>query len=148
MSRECFWFSFNTWSSKQFVEYSEGFFISVLAVEWRNTLVMLTWTTYYIIFRGLSYLKGHRILKRGFDGKQMLQVAGVQLPVRLRQQLEQERQAQAVEERAHRSPVASKVEDGPRLTHKLLRVGYLLPILMWFWHMPVAHRTNHGHRVE
>jgi 16S rRNA (guanine(966)-N(2))-methyltransferase RsmD len=52
----------------------------------------------------------------------MLQVAGVQVPVRLRQQLEQERQAQAVEERAHRSPVASKVEDGPRLTHKLLRV--------------------------
>lgn len=70
----------------------------------------------------------------GCDGKQMLEVAGVQVPVRLKQQLEQERQA--VEERAHRSPVASKVEDGPRLTHKLLRV---LPIHILFWYMPVAH---------
>lgn len=53
----------------------------------------------------------------------MLEVAGVQVPVRLRQQLEQERQV--VEERAHRSSVASKVEDSPRLTHKLLRVLFI-----------------------
>lgn len=52
--------------------------------------------------------------------EKMLEVAGVQVPVRLRQQLEKEKQA---EERAQRSStVASKVEDAPRLTHKLLRV--------------------------
>ncbi|KAG0632070.1 hypothetical protein M758_1G301900 [Ceratodon purpureus] len=52
--------------------------------------------------------------------EKMLEVAGVQVPVRLRQQLEQERQV--VEEKAQRSAVARKVEDGPRLTHKLLKV--------------------------
>lgn len=52
--------------------------------------------------------------------QKMLEVAGVQVPVRLRQQLEQERQS--VEEKTHRSAGASRVEDAPRLTHKLLRV--------------------------
>lgn len=59
-------------------------------------------------------------LKCERGGKQMLEVAGVQVPVRLRQQLEQERQS--VEEKTHRSAGASRVEDAPRLTHKLLRV--------------------------
>jgi len=50
----------------------------------------------------------------------MLEIAGVQVPLCLRPQLEPERRA--VEERAHWSPVASKLEAGPRLAHKLLRV--------------------------
>jgi len=59
----------------------------------------------------------------------MLEVAGVQIPVRSKHQLEQERQA--VEERAHRSPIASKVKEAPRLTHKLLRVHIPYPHLVW-----------------
>lgn len=48
--------------------------------------------------------------------EKMLEVADVQVPVRLRQQLEQERQGIEVK------PQPIKVEDAPRLTHKLLRV--------------------------
>jgi hypothetical protein len=71
----------------------------------------------------------------------MLEVAGVQVPVRLRQQLEKEKQA---EERAQRSStVARKVEDAPRLTHKLLRVLALHFELNWPWvrreFLPVSH---------
>lgn len=68
----------------------------------------------------------------------MLEVAGVQVPVRLRQQLEQERQV--VEEKAQRSAVARKVEDGPRLTHKLLKV---LSIYIKIWCKPVFQSTKH-----
>jgi hypothetical protein len=48
---------------------------------------------------------------------QMMEIAGVQVPVRLRQQLE--------EERAQRNMPQTVVQDAPRLTHKLLRVQQL-----------------------
>ncbi len=48
---------------------------------------------------------------------QMMEIAGVQVPVRLRQQLE--------EERAQRNIPQTVVQDAPRLTHKLLRVKQL-----------------------
>lgn len=53
----------------------------------------------------------------------MMEVAGVQVPVRLRQQLEQERQVQ--EEKMQRNASQVVEDDGPRLTHKLLRVCQL-----------------------
>jgi hypothetical protein len=46
--------------------------------------------------------------------EKMMEIAGVQVPVRLRQQLE--------EERAQRNMPQTVVQDAPRLTHKLLRV--------------------------
>ena len=70
----------------------------------------------------------------------MLEVAGVKVPVRLRQQLEQERQD---EQRTQQSSVASKVEDAPRLTHKLLKV---FPVPLKLWYDPLAYSTLHGPR--
>jgi len=59
--------------------------------------------------------------KIDFDStEKMMEVAGVQVPVRLRQQLEQERQVQ--EEKMQRNASKGVEDDGPRLTHKLLRV--------------------------
>lgn len=53
----------------------------------------------------------------------MMEVAGVQVPVRLRQQLEQERQV--LEEKMQRNASQGVEDNGPRLTHKLLRVCQL-----------------------